>query len=338
MIKCGWAGRSLLSLSVICFAWTASIAEEQLTSVKLETGSLSALFHDNTQSPGLLSGVQSLFHTAAPTFDAYDPDQRGASAGLNFEHIISGQSDPDNKFTPRKGIYTLHQIDERTVELRRQADDSPWRMESTMRYQLVPPHYIDFEFRCVPHQIEKYGDHEYAILFWANYMHEVEEVALNFLGIAGPDEPETWQRGEAPKTHPDYLGGGTYRHRDAEPLAYNEDHNFKLNVWSYDYPRYTKPFYFGRAQHNMAFMLMFDRSYSEEDEIRFSLFKFKVTEQNKRPAWDYQYVIHKVEAGKQYGYQGRLVWKPFVSNDDCLQEYEIWQQSLSKTTTSSRSR
>ena len=74
---------------------------------------------------------------------------------------------------------------------------------------------------------------------------------------------------------------------------------------------------------------MFDRAYTAADEIRFSLFKFKVKGEQRRPAWDFQYIIHKVEEGKQYGYQGRLVWKKFVSYDDCLKEYEKWsEQSL----------
>ena len=78
----------------------------------------------------------------------------------------------------------------------------------------------------------------------------------------------------------------------------------------------------------MTLMLMFDRAYSEEDEMRFSLFKFKVNDQVRRPAWDFQYVIHRVATGKQYGFRGRLVWKKFESADDCLQEYETWAAAL----------
>jgi hypothetical protein len=73
---------------------------------------------------------------------------------------------------------------------------------------------------------------------------------------------------------------------------------------------------------------MFDRGWSAEDEIRFSLFKFKVSDRVRRPAWDFQYVIHRVETGKLYGYRGRLIWKKFVSPEDCLQEYETWVRSL----------
>ena len=68
---------------------------------------------------------------------------------------------------------------------------------------------------------------------------------------------------------------------------------------------------------------MFDRTSSEVDQVRFSLFKFKL-KNHPRPAWDFQYVINKVEPGKEYGFNGRVVWKRFVSPEDCLAEYERW--------------
>ncbi len=80
----------------------------------------------------------------------------------------------------------------------------------------------------------------------------------------------------------------------------------------------------------MTLMLIFDRSYSKDDEIRFSLFKFKVKDQQRKPAWDFQYVIHNVEEEREYGYRGRLVWKKFVSEAECLREYESWQGTLSR--------
>jgi hypothetical protein len=76
----------------------------------------------------------------------------------------------------------------------------------------------------------------------------------------------------------------------------------------------------------MVFQLMFDRSHTEEDEIRFSLFKFKLP-RFPRPAWDFQYVLRKLARGKQYGFKARLVWKKFVRPEDCLKEYETWTGS-----------
>src|SRR5882762_3276855 len=81
---------------------------EPVQTLTLQRGNISALLRDNALSPGLLSGVDSLFNRVdAPDFDAFDPDDRGASAGLNFEHVICGHSNQANAFTPRKGRYDL---------------------------------------------------------------------------------------------------------------------------------------------------------------------------------------------------------------------------------------
>jgi hypothetical protein len=77
----------------------------------------------------------------------------------------------------------------------------------------------------------------------------------------------------------------------------------------------------------MVFQMMFDRGCTSQDEIRFSLFKFKLP-RFPRPAWDFQYVIRKVEKSKEYGFRARVVWKTFVSADDCVSEYEEFQRLL----------
>jgi hypothetical protein len=179
------------------------------------------------------------------------------------------------------------------------------------------------DFRCVPHDKALFGQRGYAILFFANYMNDVEDVALHFRGVEGPGQPERWVRAEAPKQHADWNQGGTYRSVPAADLGYDADHNFRLNSWSYDYPRFAKPFYYGRAAKGMALILMFNKMHTAADEIRFSLFKFKVP-RFTRPAWDFQYVIRQIEEGKEYGFKARLAWKKFVSPDDCLREYETW--------------
>jgi hypothetical protein len=165
------------------------------------------------------------------------------------------------------------------------------------------------------------------VLFFANYMNDMHEIAISFRGKQSAEGPEQWITADAPPGHADYNQGGTYRAADAEALAYDNDHNFKLNLWSYDWPRVTQPFYFSRAAHDMTIILMFDRLHGQRDEIRFSMFKFK-TNKVPRPALDWQYVIHKVEAGEEYGFRARLVWKKFVSPEDCRQQYVRWRGAL----------
>ncbi len=323
-------GGALLSTNVSGCRIGQRPVDPGIGTARVRGGALSVEFRDNAESPQLLSGVDRLFHVDhAPAFDAFDPNDPGSSAGLNFEHIISGHNDPANWFAPRHGPYRLHRTaDPQAVLLVRREHEDPWRLESSMRYTVTPPHYIDFVFNCRPHDAGRFGKRRYAVLFWADYMHDVADVSLHFRGLSGPGEPEQWIAADAPTGHPDYVGGGTYRSAAASALEYDEDHNLKLNLWSYEYPRFTRPFYYGRAEHGMTLMLMFDRAWTERDEIRFSLFKFKVGDQVRRPAWDFQYVIHQVEADQTYGFRGRLVWKPFVSAEDCLREYETWAAAL----------
>lgn len=297
---------------------------------EIAAGDLRVLFRDNTDSPKQLSGLDSLFHASTPDFDAYDPDDRGASAGLNFEHIISGHQSPNNAFTPRKGPFPMAVLqDGKSVRLTRKTEDDPWAMSSELTYTVTPPHYVDMDFRCTPHDASLFGERRYAVLFFANYMNDVEDLALHFRGKAGPDAEETWIAADAPPGHADWNQGGTYRSVDAADLTYDADLNFRLNSWSYDWPRITQPFYYGRATRGMTLMLMFDRMHSDVDEIRFSLFKFK-TKKHPRPAWDFQYVIKGIEAEREYGFRARLVWKRFVNEDDCDKEYARWRESLSK--------
>jgi hypothetical protein len=73
----------------------------------------------------------------------------------------------------------------------------------------------------------------------------------------------------------------------------------------------------------MVLIMMFDKGHAPEDEIRFALYKFKLP-QKLRPAWDFQYVVRNVQPDRPYGFATRLVWKKFVSPEDCLNEYEAW--------------
>jgi hypothetical protein len=309
----------------------AAQAGRPVATTTITAGDLKAVFRDNAHSPEVLGGVASLVNRRdAPGFDAFDPDSPGASAGLNFEHIIAGHKDAHNAFAPRHGRYTLYRLpDGKSAQLVRKREDDPWAMSNTLTYTATPPHFIDIDFRCAPHDKTRFGRRAYALLFFADYMNDVADVALHFLAVERPGGKEHWIRADAPKAHQDWNGGGTYRSLPAAESEYDRDHNFKLNSWSYDWPRFTRPFYYGRAAHGMVFQLMFDRMHGPADEIRFSLFKFKLPK-FPRPAWDWQYVIHKVEQGREYGFRARVVWKKFVSAADCLQEYETWAKAVAK--------
>ena len=312
-----------------------SASGERVQRLELHSGNLWALLRDNSSSPKILSGLDSLFDRKnAPDFDAFDPDDQGASAGLNFEHVICGHSNSANAFTPRQGRYDLYRLgDGVSARLVRKAEDDPWALSSSLKYSVSASNAIDFEFQCRAQNRELFGERGYAVLFFANYMNDVAEVPIHFRGVAAPGEDEKWIRADAPPGHPDYNQGGTYKSLTAEDLQYDTNHNFKLNLWSYEYPRFTQPFYYGRTAHGMVLILMFDRMRSDLDQIRFSLFKFKVP-RRPRPAWDFQYVIQKIESDRTYGFTGRLIWKKFIGPEDCQEEYRRWRTDLQKSSKS----
>ena len=87
--------------------------------------------------------------------------------------------------------------------LLRKRRSSPWVVSSRLRYTVSEPHYVDFNFRCTPHDAERFGKRGHAIFFFANYMNDVADVALHFCGIERPGSGETWIRADAPPGHPD---------------------------------------------------------------------------------------------------------------------------------------
>src|SRR4051812_3874748 len=75
-----------LATSSVLIAQDGKRTEKTVT---ITEGDLKVVFRDQSKS---LSGVASLFHQKhAPDVDAY------IRAGLNFEHIISGHKNPNNK-------------------------------------------------------------------------------------------------------------------------------------------------------------------------------------------------------------------------------------------------
>src|SRR6266446_1179926 len=213
-----------LAFQSIELSFSAQAAQfEPVQTLTIEKGNISALLRDNALSPGLLSGLDSLFNRVdASEFDAFDPGDRGASAGLNFEHVIFGQSNSFNAFSPRRGRYELLKLaDDHSAMLVRKAEDDPWALSSTFKYSLSEPSAIDFEFECRAHNKELFGKHGYAVLFFADYMNDVEEVALHFRGVPVADAREQWISAEAPPGHRDYNQGGTYRSLAARSLEYD---------------------------------------------------------------------------------------------------------------------
>lgn len=285
--------------------------------VKLTAGDLEIVVADNAAWPphhrAGYNGIASLVHKAQPR-NLFVP----AYAGLNIEHILDGtetRGGPDPLFEPRQCPIELRRTGKLSVEMV-QPPTSHKGLQSAMRFTLVPPHYIDVVYECIPRRAA--FENGYAIIFWAAYIHAPPDKAIHFLGRnEGETAGERWIKAVTP------AHGKLSTHRsvgDPGPLPPVPGHPLTL-VFNFSKYRYTRPFYYGRF-HDMVYQIMFD----DPQRVRFSQSPSGGGAAN--PAWDWQLVLRSVRVGQLYRLRIRVVYKRFVSRADCLAEYEKWRAEL----------
>jgi hypothetical protein len=47
---------------------------------------------------------------------------------------------------------------------------------------------------------------------------------------------------------------------------------------------------------------------------------------SSNPAWDFQYIIPDPRTEKVYSFKARILYKPFIGNQDILEEYNKWEK------------
>ncbi len=283
----------------------------QNNNITLKNSDLEATFVDNQSfgsehKPGY-NGIAKLFHSAqdsSPFVPFY--------AGFNLEHIFGGDS-LVQLFEPRKNPMSLYRKSENEVLLY-QAPTPLSGMESLTSFKLTETNYIDITFRCIIHNIE-FFKHDYVGLFWASYINAPKGKEINFLGLEKGDTAKKWILAYSEKH------GKKSTHisiDDENDFFFASNFNVTLSNHFSDY-KYSLPFYYGRF-HNMVLAYLFDSS--ESEVIRFSQSPTGGGATN--PAWDFQFIIPQPEQGKEYSFRARIVYKPFISREDILEEYQSW--------------
>ncbi len=238
-------------------------------------------------------------------------------AGFNLEHIFAGDSLTEI-FEPRKHPMALSQTGDHKVLLH-QSSTLLSKVESKTIFELVAPHYIDVAFEATLHDAA-FFPHGYAGFFWASYIQRPEDKKIYFWG-SSTDQPE-----------PHWVAAYSERHAlksthlpvaDPHQLHFAENFNPTLLAHNYSDYRFIKPFYYGLFR-NMVLIFMFDN----DRDIRFSQSPTGGGALN--PAWDFQFIVEPFTINQPYGFRARIVYKPFVNQDDVLAEYEKWQATLSQ--------
>jgi len=285
--------------------------------VELRTGDLRLVLADN-QAYGEAhragyNGVSELNHQGGEP-SLFVP----AYAGLNFEHIFSGDaaSYDRDKFEPRLAPMQLVRVGDTTYDLRQDRTEG-WPLHTTMTFEAASPDAIDLTVRCVPLD-DAWAKHGYIGLFFASYIESPEDMAIHFIGRSRPgrgDPTPRWIR-HVPPAH-----GESASHRPAgsdwDPAL---DPGFPLTLVSGHSPyEYVYPFYYGVSRGKAA-VFMFERP--EGGEIRLAQSPSGGGEGN--PAWDFVFFKRGYRVGEVFHLRMRLVYRDFRGAEDVVRAYEEW--------------
>ncbi len=284
----------------------------------LKAGSLTAVIGDNSadgEHRAGYNGVWSLQHTAS-TRNVFVP----AVAGMNLEHIVSGEQLEDGKvfFEPRNAPMSFKQISDSEAELH-QPPTPTFHVESWTRFRLVAPQYLDMSFRCVAHQ--PVFSRGYLALFWASYMNAPIDKSMYFLG--GLDKQRNRWTQLCTQWHNDQ---STVRHRDDTfEMTFPSDGRDAL-FKSLSRFRFDQPIFYGHFD-DLVWLVMFDRT----EGIRFTHSPSGGGEnaalKSTNPAWDFQFLVPNPELKKEYSFRVRTVLRPRCSREDLLAEFEKWKET-----------
>ena len=284
--------------------------------VEIRWGKLAAELVNNQEVPpehlAGYNGLMSIRHDGGPSPFV------GRVAGLNLEHVNNGVATADRalQFEPRTHPMEIRRLDDRTFELYQAALPNTG-LESSTRFAFREPHFIDVTFECVP----RLDNFPYAHLnvFWASYIQQPQDKSIYFLGRQKGQKAEEWIQGVTPKH------GVLATHRGArDRRQFLHDNPFPLTlVFNESNYEYTRPVYYGLCG-SFVWMVMF----LERDLVRFTQSPSGGGAGN--PAWDFQWFIHKPRKDKLYRLVYRAVYKPWVSREDVLREYDQFVTSNGK--------
>ncbi len=246
-----------------------------------------------------------------------------AYSGLNLEHYFDERHRDEREvfFEPRHAELSLTQTSATSAVLH-QPPTPTFGVESWTTFQLCEPYYVDFTFRCVARRRDE--QRSFLGVFWASYINGPIDKSLYFLDAeSNPDEP-LWRQ-LCTQEH----------NRDSSVVGHSDDLTVDFErpgetlFSSFSPLRYASPFFYGRFR-NMVLLYVF----RPDPHLRFT-HSPSGGGANRRaydtnPAWDFHWIVPKIEVDQPYELAGRLVYKPWKDRDDVLSEVARFRRITSK--------
>jgi hypothetical protein len=218
----------------------------------------------------------------------------------------------------------LEVVDATTCVLLRSADETR-ASDVRATYSLTAPYYIDHTLALRDaHDLRAIGC-DFREVSWCSYMNCPEDIRLHFLSNGEWHRYNSPQHGVASNIAPACIADSQLE-KWPETGAAGGRRPFH---WDRYARRFDEPFYYGRVGPMVA-IFVFDkprllRFFCSPSGGGPSLLPGRTC-----PAWDFEWVIPaaEYEAGREYTFRSRLVYKPFVSDEDVLLEYRKAQDEL----------
>jgi len=197
----------------------------------------------------------------------------------------------------------------------RKADDT-YPVDVCATYELVAPHYIDHTLRFTDRRDVRGPGCSFREVSWCCYMNCPEDSRINFLVGGKWFSYISPEHGVGSNIAPAYLP-------DRALEVWPKVEGRRSFHWDRIRERFDQPFYYGLLGDH-ALMLLFDTPRWLRFFCSPSGGGGSLRARETCPAWDFEWVIpaSDYKVGREYALRVRLVYKPFVSQDDVLAEYE----------------
>lgn len=247
-------------------------------------------------------------------------------AGLNFEHIFSGDSESFgwNIFEPRQ--YGMKLVRSSRLQcVLAQTRTQNWPLATRITFTLAQDG-LDFKVSATPTE-DIWAKHGYIGMFFASYINVPSDKAIYFIGRNRGETKTRWIR-SLPRVHSE---DANHRPMDSDwdpvfdpgfkPEIEPEKKYWLSLVYGISNLEYAYPFYYGRVGDNVL-IFMFEKTNSAEQEIRFAQSPTGGIE--TCPAWDFILFQKKYAINQSFMIGGRLVYKKFEGIEDVVATYEKW--------------
>lgn len=206
----------------------------------------------------------------------------------------------------------LRRLNEVQVEYRLEEPALHSRVVFTVR----APYYVDSETTVVPQVPVR---EPYLLQSWASYINSPRDGDIFFR------HEGRWIKAHSPAHGVEATYCPASLKDTEDDLRYLSPAERKaFFAYGYSQQRFSEPFYLGRIRH-MVLAFFFD----DGDNIRFTISPVgggvSILPGQSCPAWDWLWLVPKARVGRPYTLRVRMLYKPFVSREEILQEFTRWR-------------